>query len=564
MLSRAAALPAAAAAAAAVGVGVGVGARIVPSTRIAAKSSPSGVGSVLRRSQFTPHARAASSKRKAAADREPPQPKEGNTSEAATDSAQAANAATSAPSLRKGVDPAGQGQQQLAAATAAAAAAAVSPSAASTGSSPSPASAPASGYSANGPAKSPPSQPARPVAQPYQHRKVSEPTPTPSPSPPPQARSEASSTTTQAAPAPSAPSSSADVISGTIISPGESSRLRANASPSSSDPDMTDSIPSAALTLTTTPTVDDGTFKQHRRHIKHPFNTFSLVHRLRNAGFGRPSEDKGKRKAGSGEEAVQGGGDSSAFVIMDATRHLLVERGDWVLEHHLNKADLENEAYLFSAALAELRTETQVRARNDGAALRSMTTLLQREVDALDLKMREDISMLKHDIQIEMNSRKAELKEGQNAIEQEIQDLHNRFTISLSDLKTEIEQNIKWDATRRSLALVFGIAAIVMTTLTLADILTRDDQAAILAKSKLGSSSASSSPPMSRAEDEAARAAREAGMNLRDRRNGLAVGGGTSDGTDSSIGDDTPLTPPQSAEELGLVPTYDLEALRVI
>ncbi|KAE8260147.1 hypothetical protein A4X13_0g528 [Tilletia indica] len=115
---------------------------------------------------------------------------------------------------------------------------------------------------------------------------------------------------------------------------------------------------------------------------------------------------------------------------MDAARHLLVERANWVLEQHLNKGDFEE---------PELRTEMQVRARNDGTALRSMATLLQREVDALDLKMREDISMLKHDIQIEMNSRKAELKEQQNSIEQEIQDLHNRLTISLSDLKTEIE-----------------------------------------------------------------------------------------------------------------------------
>lgn len=54
-------------------------------------------------------------------------------------------------------------------------------------------------------------------------------------------------------------------------------------------------------------------------------------------------------------------------------------------------------------------------------------------------------------IQVDMNNRKSESKEEQNQLEQEIQDLNNRFTISLSDLKTEIEQNIKWDATRRSL-----------------------------------------------------------------------------------------------------------------
>jgi len=218
------------------------------------------------------------------------------------------------------------------------------------------------------------------------------------------------------------------------------------------------------LELTTAATTEEGdAFTKHRKKIRHPFNTFNFVHRLRLAGFlhsppARDVKGKGKQRAAPADtDAVvqeqQGQQDTSADVVMDLTRRLLIRRGEWVLENHLNKGDLENEAYLFSAALAELRTETQVRARNDGAALRSMTTLLQREVDALDLKMREDISMLKHDIQIEMNTRKAELKEGQNSLEQEIQDLQNRFTISLSDLKTEIEQNIKWDATRRSLAL---------------------------------------------------------------------------------------------------------------
>lgn len=40
--------------------------------------------------------------------------------------------------------------------------------------------------------------------------------------------------------------------------------------------------------------------------------------------------------------------------------------------------------------------------------------------------------------------------------------------------RTEIEQNIKWDATRRALALVFGCTAIIIATLSLADYLTKD------------------------------------------------------------------------------------------
>ncbi len=54
-------------------------------------------------------------------------------------------------------------------------------------------------------------------------------------------------------------------------------------------------------------------------------------------------------------------------------------------------------AYLFAAALSELRTELSVRARNDGLALRSTSSLIRREVDALSQKLKEDIGTLKHE-----------------------------------------------------------------------------------------------------------------------------------------------------------------------
>ncbi|KDN45757.1 hypothetical protein K437DRAFT_246986 [Tilletiaria anomala UBC 951] len=230
----------------------------------------------------------------------------------------------------------------------------------------------------------------------------------------------------------------------------------------------------------------------------HPFDTREFVNKLEEAGFHR----------------------DPAQAIMEATRALLADRNNAMLQRALDKTDLENEAYLFSAALSELRTELQVKARNDAASLRSLTTLLQREVDSMNQKMREDINTLKHDIQVDMNNRKSESKEEQNQLEQDIQDLHNRFTISLSDLKTEIEQNIKWDATRRSLALVFGIAAILMTTIMLADFFTRPD-----------------------AEES------------EKRKNGSMTDG-------SAITGETNL--PKKAEELGLVPQYMQDGSRFV
>ncbi|PWN90732.1 hypothetical protein FA10DRAFT_229405, partial [Acaromyces ingoldii] len=162
--------------------------------------------------------------------------------------------------------------------------------------------------------------------------------------------------------------------------------------------------------------------------------------------------------------------------IMELTKNSLVDRGEHVVQYHMNKTEAENQAYLFTAALSELRTEVQVRARNDAAALRSTVTLLQREVDGLSQKMREDVAAMKHDIQVDMNNRKGEAKEEQNTLEQEIQDLNNRFTISISDLKTEIEQNIKWDATRRALTVVFGSVVILIGTLAAADYFGKSDE----------------------------------------------------------------------------------------
>lgn len=238
---------------------------------------------------------------------------------------------------------------------------------------------------------------------------------------------------------------------------------------------------------------------QSLQSLQVPFDTHGFVKRLEAGGWisttakvqrAAANAKTGKGKQAQAEPDAQGlelqiaRRHDPAEAIMEGVRHLITTRGRQLAHACLNKSDVENQAYLFKAALSEIRTEVQVRGRNDAAGLRSITTLLQREVDALEQKMKEDVERLKHDIQVDMNNRKAESKEEQNNLEQEIQDLNNRFTISLSDLKTEIEQNVKWDATRRSLFLVFGIAAIVAANLAIADYLTRDDEAAKAAASK--------------------------------------------------------------------------------
>lgn len=88
---------------------------------------------------------------------------------------------------------------------------------------------------------------------------------------------------------------------------------------------------------------------------------------------------------------------------------------------------LFQQAYLFRAALSELRAEMTMSTKNDSAAIRAATAALRREVDRLDVKMKEDIGNLKHEwvsvfsphchipnymirIQMELDSRKNEAK----------------------------------------------------------------------------------------------------------------------------------------------------------
>lgn len=82
---------------------------------------------------------------------------------------------------------------------------------------------------------------------------------------------------------------------------------------------------------------------------------------------------------------------------MRATKALLTMSEDNAARNLVAKADLENEAYLFSAALSELRTEVQMTARTDAIALRSLNSQLQREVDSLAQKLREDMNSLKNE-----------------------------------------------------------------------------------------------------------------------------------------------------------------------
>lgn len=105
---------------------------------------------------------------------------------------------------------------------------------------------------------------------------------------------------------------------------------------------------------------------------------------------------------------------------------------------------------MFKAALSKLRTEFNVRNRNTGIAARNAVSAIRRELDGVEVKMAEDVQVLKHDIELDVNNRKTDTRSDMKWADIAIEEINNRATISIGDLKTEIE-SAKWEATRRAI-----------------------------------------------------------------------------------------------------------------
>ncbi|KAL4264209.1 Coiled-coil domain-containing protein 90-like protein [Pleurotus pulmonarius] len=153
----------------------------------------------------------------------------------------------------------------------------------------------------------------------------------------------------------------------------------------------------------------------------------------------------------------------TAHSLMRATRALLVDRVGRVRRDALTTKDLENQAYLFRAALSELRAETTMSSRNEYAAISTAIAALRREVDHLDVKMKEDVGTLKHEIQMELDTRKNEVKAEFKSQDIAIEELLNKAIVNVSDLRTDVEE-IKWENMRKSvLALSAFLVVIIMS-----------------------------------------------------------------------------------------------------
>ncbi|KAL1932686.1 hypothetical protein VTP01DRAFT_8364 [Rhizomucor pusillus] len=165
-----------------------------------------------------------------------------------------------------------------------------------------------------------------------------------------------------------------------------------------------------------------------RIYKQHHFDTYSMLVDLERHGFTR----------------------RQAHVLMSCIKHRV--RASIAASQHrlLRKADMENESYLYKAALSELRTEIQLLRRQDLQLLQAEASAVTHEVESVGQKLNEDIAIMKNEIVLDTNSRKNETRELQQAIDMRIQELNNRLTVRLGDMRTEIEA-IRWETIWKTL-----------------------------------------------------------------------------------------------------------------
>jgi hypothetical protein len=104
--------------------------------------------------------------------------------------------------------------------------------------------------------------------------------------------------------------------------------------------------------------------------------------------------------------------------------------------------------------MSELRTEVKTVRHNEALAERAEIISIQKGLDALTQKTREDLESLRNDVTIEMNNRKIATRAEQQTMEIKIQDLNYGFTKRLADMRTEAEAQ-KWQTTRLLIGITF-------------------------------------------------------------------------------------------------------------
>ncbi|KAF8627166.1 hypothetical protein AX15_004486 [Amanita polypyramis BW_CC] len=154
----------------------------------------------------------------------------------------------------------------------------------------------------------------------------------------------------------------------------------------------------------------------------------------------------------------------TAKSLMRATRALLVDRIGRVRKEGLTTKDLDNQAYLFRAALSELRGEITTSIKNNSSTLSTATSAIRREVERLDVKMKEDIGTMKHEIQMELDSRRNESKSELKRQDIASEELLNKVIVTVSDLRADVEE-VKWESMRKAVMTLFAFVMVIIVAM---------------------------------------------------------------------------------------------------
>jgi hypothetical protein len=225
------------------------------------------------------------------------------------------------------------------------------------------------------------------------------------------------------------------------MSKSTNSTLSQNASESAAD-----SLAAANSQLTVAHKESNDQYRSDNQtisYIPHPFDSFKFVKSLEQSGFQH----------------------RQAVAIMTAIRTLIIQRNEISKMQTLSRSNLESELYLFRAAMSELRNEIQTLRRNETAAFKQELGILQREFEALETQMREDLGNMRNDVTMEVDTRKAASRADGKALDIKIHEMNNKLTKRLGDLRTEVEAH-KWRLTRTMVSTVITAVVVIIVLST--------------------------------------------------------------------------------------------------
>lgn len=201
----------------------------------------------------------------------------------------------------------------------------------------------------------------------------------------------------------------------------------------------------------------DKAFDEHAPPVKaphiepppyiHHFDTYGLVKRLTDDG---------------------GWDQKQAITVMKAVRLMLADNTDLAKEALVSKSNLENEAYLFKAACAELKTEVTTRRKSEQEKMRTERNQLQHEVDILSQRLGQETAHLKDELKGMFDDRKMTVRNEQRDVESKVSQLNYRITVNLqADAKSEVE-GLRMIMTRRVILTLGLVVGMVLGSLKLA------------------------------------------------------------------------------------------------